>query len=61
MLLVLCLFSKNNNCTQKTEIPISKLHWCNLMDWVITFKIILTYFLLAYKSEKKMRLFIPLL
>ena len=35
MLLVLCLFSKDNNCTQKTEIPISKLHWCNLMDWVI--------------------------
>ena len=65
MLLVLCLCSKNKKTIivlkkQKHQPPNTKgfiekkkSYQFNLMGWVITFKIILTYFLVAYKSEKK--------
>ena len=63
-LLVLCLFSKNIKTiivvkrrkyqprNTKGFIAKKKSHRCNLPGWVITFKIILAYFLVAYKSEK---------
>ena len=64
-LLVLCLFSKNKKKTiivlkrqkyqrrnTKSFIAEKKSHWFNLTGWVITFTIILTYRLVAYKFEK---------
>ena len=72
MLLLLCLFSKNKTGIiafkrrkyqpRNTNgfIAKKKSNRFNLVGWVITFKIILTYFLVAYKSEK-MRLYVPLL
>ena len=63
-LLLLCLFSKNKKTIivlkrqkyqpQNTEgyIAKKKPHWINLMGWVITYKIIFTCFLVAFKSEK---------
>ena len=71
-LLLLCLFSKNKTAIiafkrrkyqpRNTNgfIARKKSNRFNLVGWVITFKIILTYFLVAYKSEK-MRLYVPLL
>ena len=65
VLLVLCLFSKNKKTIivlkrqkyqpQNTKgfLAKKKLHQFNRMGWVITFRIIHTYFLVAYKSEKK--------
>ena len=63
-LLLPCFFSKNKKTiivlkrqnyqprNTKGFVAIKKLHRFNLIDWVITYKIILTYFLVAYKSEK---------
>ena len=63
-LLLLCLFSKNkktiillkrqNHHPRNTKGFIAKKKWhrFNFTGWVITCKIILTYFLVAYKSEK---------
>ena len=63
-LLLLCLFSKNKKTiivlkrqkyqprNKKDFIAKKKSHRFNLPGWVITCKIVLTYFLIAYKSEK---------
>ena len=63
-LLLLCLFSKNKKTiivlkrqkhqprNTKGFIVKKKSHRFNLTSWVITCKITLTYFLVAYKSEK---------
>ena len=64
-LLLLCFFSKNKKTiivlkrqkhqprTSKDFKSKNKLHWFNLTGWVITCKIIFTYFLVVYESEKK--------
>ena len=62
---LLCFFSKNKKTiialkrqryqpqNSKSFIAKYKSHRFNLTSWVITCRIILTYYLVAYKSEKK--------